>query len=270
MYKSKSENVESTLQAMDVHLEWEALYRTKENERFYEEAFDYLIRIVNPPKGSIFLDVGCGSCAQSMRLARRGFHVQAVDFSESVLEMAESKVRFSGLNNKIKLQRENVLSFSFKDQSFDYILCWGVLMHISNIEKAVSELSRILKRGGTLIISEGNMNSLQSITLRTLKVLLGKEKAIVNKTPAGLEFWEETTAGKLLTRQANIPWLIRAFENNGLSVKKAVAGQFTEIYIKFSSNLINKLIHSFNSFWFKYIRIPHFSFGNLIILQKDK
>lgn len=270
MNNKKSENVESTLKAEDVHLEWEESYRTKWNERFYEEAFDYIIKVLNPPKGSTFLDVGCGPCAHSMRLARRGFYVQATDFSESVLKMAESQVRSSGLQDKIKLQRENILSFSFKDQSFDYILCWGVLMHIPDIEKAILEISRILKRGGTLIISEGNMNSLESGTVRLLKELLGKKKAIVRKTPAGLEYWEQTTAGELVTRQANVPWLIKAFETNGLTVKRRVPGQFTEIYTMFSSSLMKNLIHSFNRFWFKYVKIPYFSFGNIITLQKDK
>lgn len=270
MINSKSENVEATLQAEDVHLEWEESYRTEKNEKFYEEAFDYVIRVLNPPKGSTFLDVGCGICAHSIRLARRGFCVQATDFSESVLKLAEAQVRSFGLQNKIKLQRENVLSLSFKDESFDYTICWGVLMHIPDIEKAISELARILKRGGILIISEGNMYSLQSITLRLLKLIMRKEKATLRKTPAGLEYWTQTTAGELVTRQANIQWLIKEFQNYGLTLKKHVSGQFTEIYTRFSSNLINNLIHNFNHFWLKYIRIPYFSFGNIIILQRDK
>lgn len=122
----------------------------------------------------------------------------------------------------------------------------------------------------TVSISEGNMNSLESILLRNLKLLLRKEKANIKKTPAGLEYWEETTAGELLTRHANISWLIKGFENNGLTVRKRVSGQFTEIYTMFSSSLIKNLIHSFNQFWFKYVRIPYFSFGNIIILQRDK
>jgi len=270
MNNSKSINIKSTLQTDAVHVEWEKSYRTKENEKFYEEAFDYIISVLNPPKGSTFLDVGCGICAHSIRLARRGFYVQAVDFSESALKMAESQIQSSGLQDKIKLQREDVLSLSFKDQSFDYILCWGVLMHIPDIEKAISELSRILKREGTLIISEGNMNSLESITLRILKRLLNKEKAKVRKTPAGLEYWTQTKAGELLTRQANISWLIRTFKNNGLTVKKRVSGQFTEIYTRFPSSLIKTFIHSFNQFWFKYVGMAYCSFGNIIILQNDK
>jgi len=270
MDNPESRNVESTLQAEDVHLEWEESFRTVENEGFYEQVFDYLVGLLNPPKGSTFLDVGCGPCAHSMRLARRGFNVLATDFSESVLRMAERQVRFFGLQDKIKLRSENILSFSFNDASFDYVLCWGVLMHIPEIEKAISELSRILRDGGTLIVSEGNMHSLESRLLRTLKLLLGMEKSSVKKTPAGLEYWEETTAGKLLTRQANITWLIRAFEAKGLMVQKRVPGQFTETYTRLRFGPVKKLIHSFNGFWFKHARIADWSFGNIILLRKEK
>jgi hypothetical protein len=112
------------------------------------------------------------------------------------------------------------------------------------------------------------MYSLQSITLRAVKKILKKERSDVKKTPAGLEYWEVTPAGTLLTRQSNINWLIERFENKGLILKKRIAYQFTEIYTRFSSGLIKQIIHKFNIFWFRYIKAPHPAFGNILILQK--
>ncbi len=279
MDASKSKLVEECLGKPDIHQQWERAFRTPENEKFKERAFDYITRIMNAPDNSTVLDAGCGICAHSVLLANRGFRVQAVDFSQSILRMAEVNVKAKGLETKIKINCENILALSFEDKTFDYILCWGVLMHIPDIEKAISELTRVLKPGGMLVISEGNMYSFQSMIHQILKKFLGKKTPAGmehqsiskgKKTPAGMEYWVDTSAGMLLIRQANIPWLIEKFKSNRFVVKKHIAGQFTEAYVIVSSQLFKNLIHSFNSFWFGYIKIPYFAFGNIIILQKEK
>ena len=268
MSSNKSIIVESALQSEEVHLKWDTSYYTEANESFYEVAFDYFIRILNVPKGSLFLDVGCGSCTHSIRLAKRGFYIHAIDISNIILETAKRQIRAFDLQEKIKLQRANLLSLPFEDQTFDYILCWGVLMHIPDIEKAISELGRVLKKGGKIIISEANMNSFQSIILRTLKLILRKEKANVIKSPAGIEYWTQNMSNKLLTRQANIQWLLQAFKKNGFILKVHVSGQLTELYTRFSSRLVRVLIHRFNHIWFNFVKLPFASFGNIVIFEK--
>src|SRR5919112_2064790 len=85
------------------------------------------------------------------RLPRRGFGVRAVDFSESALEMGRAYVEAQGLGDRIELGRESLLELSFPDESFDYALCWGVLMHVPDAERAVAELARVLRPGGMLV-----------------------------------------------------------------------------------------------------------------------
>lgn len=266
---SEINDVETTLKKPDVHQQWEDSYRTGENAKFYEQVFDYIKSVLNAQKGATFLDAGCGTGAHSIRLAKRGFSVVAIDFSEYILKRAELNIRSIGLQDKIMLQRESILSLPFADGTFDYILCWGVLMHIPDVEKAISELERVLKKGGILVISEGNMYSLQSIIPRNLRLLLRKGKATVNKTAAGIEYWRSTPAGKLLTRHANVGWLKNKFKSDGFTINKHVSGQFTELYTRFSSHLFRNFIHGFNNFWFKYIKIPYFAFGNILIVQKQ-
>lgn len=273
MITSKSREVEKTLGKTYLHKQWESKYRTDETKDFYEQAFDYIVRILKAPPKSKILDAGCGTCMQSIRLAKRGFTVMAVDFSDTVLKKAELKVESNGMEEKIKLQRENILSLTFQEETFDYILCWGVLMHIPDLKKALTELSRVLRKGGVLIISEANMFSLQSIIIGNIasfiRFLKKRGRESYMKTPAGLEYWSITPAGKLLTRQANIRWLIRELTSNGFSVKKRVSGQFSELYTVFSSQFIKKIIHKFNFVWFKYVKVPYPAFGNILIFQKE-
>ena len=269
MSGSQSNDIERTLQSLSVHQKWENSFRTADNEEFYEQAFDYITSVLNAPKNSKFLDAGCGTCAHSIRLAKRGYSILAIDFSESILKKAQQHLQSTNLHNNIRLQRENILSLPFTDGTFDYILCWGVLMHIPDVEKALSELHRVLKTHGILVISEGNMHSLQSIILRILKLLLRGEKATVKKTVTGLESWVLTSTGMLLTRQTNVRWLKNRLKDSGFIIKKHVAGQFTELYTKISSPLLRHIIHRFNRFWFNYVRIPYIAFGNILIVQKE-
>jgi ubiquinone/menaquinone biosynthesis C-methylase UbiE len=270
MSNAQPSEVEKTLQHPDVHQEWVDSYRTAENGPFYECAFDYILRVLNVPTGARFLDVGCGTCSHSLRLAKRGCAVLAVDFSEEILRKAELYIQSMGGQTSIKLQRENILRLSFADETFDYVLCWGVLMHIPDVEQAISELDRVLKKGGTLIISEGNMDSAQSIILRSWRRLLGRARGrtTVKRTAAGLEHWTTSSAGTLLTRQADVRWLKQKFQAKGYTIVKHVAGQFTELYTKFSSPGLRNLVHLFNHFWFKYIKIPWLAFGNIFLLRK--
>lgn len=269
MSVSESKDVEITLQRPGVHQQWEDSFRTAENERFYETAFDYLTQILNAPQGTTILDVGCGPAAHSVRLAKRGYSVIATDFSDTILKEAKLYVQANGQLGNINLHRENLLSLSFPDNSFNYILCWGVLMHIPDVEQAISELTRVLKKGGILIISEGNMHSLQSMIFKNIRLLFDIGNMDIKMVPTGLECWKKTNSGKFLTRQANIKWLTKKLKSNGFKVDKHVSGQFTELYRKCSSPLLKKFIHGFNYFWFQYIKVPYLSYGNILILKKQ-
>ena len=269
MKESDSQLVESLLAKPDKHKQWAGHYRTAENEAFFEQAFDFVVRELAPPPGSVILDAGCGSCAHSVRLARRGLSVRAVDFSESALAMARDYVEARGLSDRIELGRESLLELSFPDESFDYALCWGVLMHIPDVGRAVSELARVLRPGGMLAVSEANMSSLEAVGLRALKRALGAEKAEVKRTPAGVEFWSESAGGALVTRQANVNWLVESFASRRVKLVRRVAGQFSEGYVMTSSPPLRRLIHGLNNFWFRRVGAAGPAFGNILIFRKE-
>ena len=268
-----SKDVKNTLEKLDVHEEWEQLFRTSENEPFFKLALDYITGVLDAPKDSIILDTGCGTCQQSIRLANRGFRCVAVDFSEAILEKARTKIKKEGLEGRIIVQREDLTSLSFQNETFSYVLCWGVLMHIPDLEKAVSELSRVLKPNGKIIVGESNLYSLQpiigSIVFPVLRILLGRKSAKVKHTKFGIEQWTTSNTGLLFTRLTNVGQLIHAFEKKGFVVTKRVPGEFTQWYTLLPNRLLRSLVHGINGFWFSHIRIAWPAFTNIIILDKE-
>lgn len=268
MTDSDSRLVESTLAQPEVHQQWAGSYRTRDNEAFYEQAFDLIAAELAPPAGATFLDAGCGSCAHTVRLARRGFDVCAVDFSESALDMARDHLQATGLEERITLQREDLTHLSFADASFDYAVCWGVLMHVPDVSRAIAELSRVLRPGAKLVVSEGNKDSLEARARRGLMRLRGGEDADVHETSAGLERWNDSGGGRLVTRQADVDWLIASFEAHGLRLSKRVAGQFSESYTFLPVAPLKRVVHAFNNFWFRRVKSPGPAVANILIFEK--
>ncbi len=270
MSATLSDQVASCLSRPTVHRQWENDYRTADNEAFYELAFDEIVRTLQPEPGSRILDAGCGVGAHSARLARRGFNVQAIDFSANVLEQARSNLQAQGLIGQVQLQRESLTELSFPDGSFPTILCWGVIMHVPHVDQAVTELARVLAPGGTLVVSESNMRSLQSVAFRIAKRILRREKAEIVRVPAGLEFWYEREAGRLVTRETDLSWLIRRFDELGLTLRQRRAGQLTEAYTRAPTAPLKKLVHAVNHLWFRRVRWAGPSFGNLLFFEKRR
>ena len=267
METNRGQEVKKTLQDMEVHNSWTSGYRTPENEWFYNLAFDYLAGTYGSPGTEAVLDAGCGSSTKSIHLARRGYSVVAVDVSEKILECACRAVAESGLQNRVTHQWTDLTAMPFDDGAFGRVLCWGVSMHVPDVEKAIAELTRVTRPGGTIILSEGNMRSLQAVSESWLKSLLGRHTRM-RRTTAGKECWEETSAGSLVTRQTDMRWLIRVLEAHGAELVSRRAGQFTEIFTLIKWRPARMLVHAFNNFWFRWIRFPGPAFGNLLVFKK--
>ncbi|MGH9349126.1 MAG: class I SAM-dependent methyltransferase [Vicinamibacterales bacterium] len=253
-----------------IHEHWVSKYRTPETERFYGEAFDEIARRLAAPPGATILDAGCGSCAKSVLLAARGFRVVGADFSAEALGLAAEALRTRGFDDRVTLRRADLLDLPFRDGEFRYILCWGVLMHVPELRRALAELTRVLAPGGTLVVSEGNMHAVESVVLRTLKKILRRGRGRIVRTPAGLESHEHTDHGALVTRQTDMGWFTREGERLGLHLEARIAGQFTELYVLAPWAWLRRAIHAMNHVWFRYVGWAGPAFGNILIFRKGR
>jgi ubiquinone/menaquinone biosynthesis C-methylase UbiE len=184
--------------------------------------------------------------------------------------MARERVEAMGLGDRITLQKEDLLDLSFKQGQFDYAVCWGVLMHVAEIELALTELHRVLKPGGLLVLSEINMWSAHALIFRNLKKLLGKSYAANLRVPAGIEFWDERESGRFVTRHTDMRWLRRTFERTGFRVRIRTASQFSEIYTRLKSSRVRSIAHAFNRFYFRFCKLPGPALGNIVIAERTR
>ena len=82
------------------------------------------------------LEVGCGAGRFTEHLVKAGAYVHAVDLSEAV------EVNHANMGNasNYKVAQANVYALPFAPQSFDVVICIGVIQHTPNPEKTINAL----------------------------------------------------------------------------------------------------------------------------------
>ena len=102
------------------------------------------------PKGRL-LDIGCGVGDFLVHVQQKGWEVAGIEPSDDAKSITQNRLGFLPLDPSE--------STSFADRSFDVITMWHVLEHIDDLKTQLSELKRLLKPGGRLIIALPNYKS---------------------------------------------------------------------------------------------------------------
>ena len=263
---TRSDEAEKYLNKPDVHESWKIDYLAPEIESTYETIFRRIIERLGAKPGDAILDAGCGYCHHAARLARAGLDVTGLDFSRSALVEAQKYLEHEELS--ITLRQGSLLDLPFEKESFPFVICWGVLMHIPEVEVALGEMARVLKRGGRIAISENNQFSLHvriwEPTVRLAKKALGRTVPQRLLTPRGIEEWK---AEGLMIRKLNFAWLEAFYADRGLVKIDHLAGQFSEIYTNLPRPLKSSA-YRFNQFWVDNNYSPQLALGNVAIFEK--
>jgi S-adenosylmethionine-dependent methyltransferase len=100
------------------------------------------------------LDLGCGTGATAVRLARLGIHVTAVDCSAAMLDIAQRAALEGGVAEKIVVKHGEAaqLASLFPARSFDVILCHNILEYVDDPGAVLRDAARAL-RGSPAIVS---------------------------------------------------------------------------------------------------------------------
>jgi SAM-dependent methyltransferase len=96
------------------------------------------------------LEVGCGMGADLRQLASAGARATGVDLVPRHLAITQRRFALAGL--RVNLIRADAESLPFSNNSFDVVYSFGVLHHTSDIDGALSEIHRVLRPGGHLVL----------------------------------------------------------------------------------------------------------------------
>ena len=104
--------------------------------------------------GTRILEIGAGTGMYSLKLAREGYQVDAVELLDRHVAIMKSQI---DADMRLHAQIGNALDLSvYEDETFDLVLCLGPLYHLHGDEQkgqCIEEAKRVCKKGGTLIFA---------------------------------------------------------------------------------------------------------------------
>jgi SAM-dependent methyltransferase len=110
-------------------------------------------------RGAVVLDAGTGFGRHAFELARRGYHVVALDYADD--EVVGTRATFDAMvdtgdiaaNSVAGVLRGDATRLPFADGAFDAVVCSEVLEHVPDDVGALAELVRVLRPGGPLAVT---------------------------------------------------------------------------------------------------------------------
>jgi len=100
-------------------------------------------------RGRRVLEVGLGYGSVSQHLAESGADYTGLDIAAGPVEMVNHRLRQIGNDGKAK--QGSILDAPFADDSFDFVVAIGCYHHTGNLQRALDESYRILRKNGLLV-----------------------------------------------------------------------------------------------------------------------
>ena len=114
------------------------------------------IKALAPYQPQTMLDIATGTGDFAI-LAAQMLHPQKLigaDISEGMMAVGRQKIEQLGLADVISFEREDCLALSYADESFDAVTAAFGIRNFQNLEQGLSEMCRVLRKGGHLSIAE--------------------------------------------------------------------------------------------------------------------
>ena len=141
--------------------------------------------------GMKVLDIGCGGGLAAETLAKQQADVTGIDLSLESIKVAQEHAKKENLN--IDYYWAVAENLPFSDNQFDAVLCCDVLEHVTDWQKVISEVYRVLNKNGLFFFDTINRN------LKSKLIMIWLLEDILHQIPKGLHDWQKFIKPEELT-----------------------------------------------------------------------
>lgn len=233
---------------------WDDDYYPPQAVWYYDRVIPQMIKQLSPNSDTVILDAGCGPGVHSIRVAKMGYQVHAIDFSRQVLDEARRRASSAGVLDRITFEPGDLTQLQFADESFECVFSWGVVIHVPDAAAAFRELARIVKPGGRLAIQLINAASFDGRIEGMMRFLLRRPEQNAENTPFGRGRWAPFQEAPLWVCRFDIPRVVEHFKSLGLTLTDRRAAEFSEIHVRIRGILRPPLL-TLNNLWHRF-RLP--------------
>jgi len=134
---------------------WDQKFGTLELSRFLED----FVPCFGLKPGQKVLDAGTGTGVLIPYLRKAvgpSGSITAIDYAEEMVKICRSKY---GHHFNVRVEMQDIEELPYPSAVFDAVTCFGLFPHLEKRERALSEINRVLKRGGRLVIAHALSSS---------------------------------------------------------------------------------------------------------------
>ncbi|MEJ2251362.1 MAG: methyltransferase domain-containing protein [Candidatus Lokiarchaeota archaeon] len=121
------------------------------------------LNFLQPKKGEHLIEVGCGSGVLCRLVAPHlipGGDLIGVELSSEIVSLAYKFLKKDNTSNLIKYEIGNAMDLKYEDNKFDGGFAGRLLLHVPDPQKVVSELKRVVKSGGKVVLMDWDFGTL--------------------------------------------------------------------------------------------------------------
>ncbi len=129
---------------------------------------EYFYHLLGPLAGKHTLEIAAGNGIDACLCAHNGATVHAYDLSEQSIELVDKRAQVNHLADHVHTQATGDFSAAFPGQTFDRILGYAALHHLTDLELLSRQVYQRLNPGGVAVFAEPVVNSKTLDRLRKL------------------------------------------------------------------------------------------------------
>jgi 2-polyprenyl-3-methyl-5-hydroxy-6-metoxy-1,4-benzoquinol methylase len=128
-------------------------YIDSRHQHFSPKLVEQWLDLVQLPreffKGKLVLDAGCGAGRWTYAMASLGARVVAVDLTDAGVKVTYDA---TATRDNVVVLQANIFQLPFKEETFDFVVSWGVLHHTRDTKAAFDRVVPLVKKGGQFYV----------------------------------------------------------------------------------------------------------------------
>lgn len=192
--------------------------------------------------GAEVLEIGLGYGTLSSQLIARGASYHGADIADGPVQMVRQRLRMAGLAEgaEVRVVRGSALELPWDAGRFDFVFTIGCLHHTGNTPRAVTEVHRVLRPGGTAVVMLYNAHSFRQLLKVRLPGVLRRARsseqqaAMYDTNAAGdaaphVEYFTRAGVRGMFSAFSSVAIEVRNFDNTRFIPREKLLGNVDRV-----------------------------------------